>query len=91
MVATRGLIAVAVLSMSLLSIPAIELAYIAWRFGRIAFSLLVGLGATQALAFLATIFSGISFRPLDLGFMIATALGSSFAAAALSRDRIGTA
>jgi len=84
-VAVWGLLGVAVLSMSLISIPAIELAYIAWRFGRVAINLLLGLGPSQAMAFIAAILHGASFRAPDLTVMIATALSSSLAAVILGR------
>jgi|SRR5579871_1472053 len=86
--ASWGLTAVAALSMALISIPAIELAYLAWRFGRVAANLLLGLGPAQAMAFLGAILRGASFSALDLMVMVVTTLGASLAAVLVSREKV---
>jgi len=85
--ATWGLVTIAALSLSLLSLGAAAVFYVGWEFWRVALDLLVEFGPRVAINFLARLFRGVGVLPLDLGPMIATAAGSTIAAIALGGPR----
>jgi hypothetical protein len=85
--ATIGLLGIAALSVSLLSISFAGILYVSWEFGRVALDLLLNFGPLVTLRALAARWQGIGLTPNDVAWMIATTAGSAVAAVAVNAGR----
>ena len=78
-----GLMIIATISATFLSIDMAAIIYVSWKYGQIALHLLLNFGTAAGVNFLKTLLHGTNIKAIDFVPMIATTAGSTIAAVIL--------